>query len=170
MVDLGLISDFFLILIGFPWKCRFWCIPTPDFCGQLPCRRLFLVMSLLWKNISVFYDFQWFLFKINIICHQLKELSIKPASGPYNILVGALNAWNDHPKVVPWPILFEKVVPKRQTNHHYFWVCSKGMIIFFASFRTHRCHYLENYPPRNMPLIVSIQWDHLEPGHCTKIK
>ena len=42
---------------------------------------------------------------------------IKWHPGPYEILVGALNNWNDRRKVVPWQILFEQVVPKRLTNH-----------------------------------------------------
>ena len=54
--------------------------------------------------------------------------------GPYRILVGGLNPWNGRPKVVPWPILFERVVPKRPVNHHYFWVCrnSDGWSWFYG--------------------------------------
>ena len=31
---------------------------------------------------------------------------------PYRILVGTLNPWNGRPRVVPWPILFERVAKK----------------------------------------------------------
>ena len=51
--------------------------------------------------------------------------------GPYKILVGAPNAWNGRPKVVPWPISFEKIIPKRQINHHYFWVWVRKVFVFY---------------------------------------
>ena len=48
-----------------------------------------------------------------------------PHPDPYRISVGIVNSWKGRPRVVPWPIWFERVVPKRPGNHHYFWVCTK---------------------------------------------
>ena len=41
---------------------------------------------------------------------------------PCRILVGTLNPWNGHPRVLPWPILFGRVAQKSPVNHHYSWV------------------------------------------------
>ena len=60
MVDLGLISGFLQLVIGFHWKGWFWCIPTPDFCGQHPCRFFVCFYVTFAKTLDFFMFFQWF--------------------------------------------------------------------------------------------------------------
>ena len=60
---------------------------------------------------------------------------------PDRILVGTLNPWNGRPRVVPWPILLERVVSKPQNSRPYLLVCnqspnhwsSKGQLPKFAT-------------------------------------
>ena len=54
---------------------------------------------------------------------------------PYRILVGTLNPWNGRPRVVPWPILFERFVPKRPDNHHYFRVCREDWFCISCQYK-----------------------------------
>ena len=74
---------------------------------------------------------------MNLSCDNIEEPSIKPASWTYEVLVGTLKAGNGQSKVVPWPILVEGVVSKRQINRHYFWVCKLyltdlGIFLFYS--------------------------------------
>ena len=79
----------------------------------------FFVESHFWEKTCFFVViFKCLFIKIALKWYKKGELLPELASWTLWILVGALNAWNDRPKVVPWPILFEKVVPKRQINHH----------------------------------------------------
>ena len=96
-------------------------------------------------------------------CHQLEVPSIKPASWTLSNLVGALNAWNGRLEVVPWPILFEKVVPKRQINHHYFWVCKIEQNTGLLACMSNWSHYLgctcySRIPCYSSKEVESILW------------
>ena len=126
MVDLTLVSGFFKFVIGFDWKWRFWCIPTLRFCDQHPCRGLLFVCYVTWGKTFVFNDFA-----MNFHKNDPNLISTRGTINKTCILDTItfwwVPAWNGRPKVVPWPSLFEKVVPKRQINHHYVWVwkCSR---------------------------------------------
>ena len=68
---------------------------------------------------------------------------------PYRILVGTLNPWNGRPRVVPWPILFERVVSKPQNSRPYLLVCIKrtpkrtwNIIMCFITHETVSIQYL----------------------------
>ena len=66
----GVDFRFFLFFIGFHWKWGFWCIPSPDFCGQHPCRGLsFLLLMSLWRKNMKIHNFSMIFLKMTIICH-----------------------------------------------------------------------------------------------------
>ena len=57
MVDRILTFWFFQFVIGFNWKCGFWCIPTPDFCVVHSWQEL-LFFCFCWRH---FLEKTWYL-------------------------------------------------------------------------------------------------------------
>ena len=67
--------------------------------------------------------FTWFFIKRTSFAINSRNHYQSRHPDPCRILVGTLNPWNGHPRVLPWPILFGRVAKKSPVNHHYSWVC-----------------------------------------------
>ena len=122
MVDGMLIIGFLMIFDWFCWKWGFWYIPSSVFGLVQPCRGLFFrrKTALLRKNM-IFDDFQlifYFLLKWTWLGIKSRNHYQNRHPDPCRILAGTLNPWNRRPRVVPWPILFERVAKKCPVNHH----------------------------------------------------
>ena len=88
--------DFFQFVIGFYWKWRFWCIPTPDDCDQHPGRGLFFfVESHFWGKARDLVIFQWFFIKMTLNWYQKGELLPELAS----LTLKNFGGW---PKCLKW--------------------------------------------------------------------
>ena len=84
---------------------------------------------LFWEKTALFTNKHYFLWFSNDFSSEWTSFAIKSRNhyqnrhpDPCRILVGTLNPWNGRPRVVPWPILFERVAKKCPVNHHYSWV------------------------------------------------
>ena len=98
MLDLGLISRFVYMLMGFEWKCGFWRTPTLRSCVVQPC-QFCSRMHVTFDRVFDFYkSFSEGLFmQVAQICCQLKEPSIEPAS--WTLLV---YNFGGYPKCLKW--------------------------------------------------------------------
>ena len=115
MVDRRLVSGCVWFFNGLYWKCRCRCISILSEKQHCSYKSLFVCDCLL-----IFHQNG-----CNLLLTQ--GTTIKTAILTLvEVWWVALNPWNGRARVVPWPILFERVVPKRPVNHRYFWVwCSK---------------------------------------------
>ena len=127
MVDGVLILGFLLLFDLVCWKWGFWCIPSSVCCVVQPCRGLFVCRKKwhLWKH-AIVHDFQFsFLYTITKFAINSRNHYQNQHPDPCIILVGTLNPWIGRPKVVPWAILFERVVSKHFNRRPYLLVCKQ---------------------------------------------
>ena len=102
----------------------------------------FLLMSLWWENHKCYY--------CSMICHQ-NDPSLSSTRGTINktCILDPIN-FGGWPKCLKWssqsrPMtdLVRKVVPKRQINHHYFWVWLQSEVCRQIDWATAHCCEVE---------------------------
>ena len=111
---------YFYFVNGVAWKLWFGCIPNSDFCVVQPCRFVFTEKQ---HGCNQKHGVQLFVNDFFSECTEFAIISRNQYQNrhpdPYRNLVGTLNPWNGRPRVVPWPILLERVVSKHLNRRPY---------------------------------------------------
>ena len=104
-------------------------IPNSDSCVVQPSRvppPPETQISKTTKNMILEILSKWVLMKHCLFAiNQRNHHQSRHPPDPCRIWVSTLNLRNGRPRLVPWAILFERVVLKRPVNHLYFWVWRK---------------------------------------------